>query len=95
MKEYKVVKPNLGWKSRSEKLEEILKNHAKQGWILHTVTKHEGFVQIIFERSQLLRGKPTKHSAETIKTFRRKRRSIINLDYRVKTDKCYTTTDLK
>jgi hypothetical protein len=52
MKEYKVLKPNLGWRDRGEKLEEILNNHAKQGWILHTVTKHEGFIQVIFERSK-------------------------------------------
>ncbi len=52
MKEYKVVKPSLGWKDRSEKLEELLNNHAKQGWELHTVTKHEGFIQVIFERNK-------------------------------------------
>lgn len=33
--------------------------------------------------SQLLRGKPMKHPVEAIKTFRRKYRSILNLDYRV------------
>ncbi|WP_082106788.1 DUF4177 domain-containing protein [Kordia zhangzhouensis] len=52
MKEYKVVKPSLGWKNRSEKLEEILNNHAKQGWILCNINKNEGYVQIIFERSK-------------------------------------------
>ncbi|MEM6685980.1 MAG: DUF4177 domain-containing protein [Bacteroidota bacterium] len=51
MKEYKVLSnPKLGWKNRGEKLEEILNNHAKQGWVLHTVTA--GSVQIIFERSK-------------------------------------------
>jgi hypothetical protein len=50
MKEYKVIRPNLGWKNRNEKLEEILNNHAKQGWVLHTATN--GFLQLIFERSK-------------------------------------------
>ena len=52
MKEYKVVKPNLGWKNKSEKLEEILNNHAKQGWVLHTINRNETYLQIIFERNK-------------------------------------------
>jgi len=50
MKEYKVVSPKLGWKNKNEKLEEILNNYAKQGWVLHSTTA--GFLQLIFERSK-------------------------------------------
>jgi len=52
MKEYKVIKPSLGWKNKSEKLEEILNNHAKQGWVLHNLNVNGGYVQIIFERNK-------------------------------------------
>ncbi|QHI38782.1 hypothetical protein IMCC3317_41820 [Kordia antarctica] len=52
MKEYKVIKPSLGWRNRSEKLEEILNNHAKQGWILKDLNKNEGAIQIVFERNK-------------------------------------------
>ena len=52
MKEYKVVKPSLGWRNRSEKLEEVLNNYAKQGWLLKDINKNEGFVQIILERDK-------------------------------------------
>jgi indole-3-glycerol phosphate synthase len=50
MKEYKVISPSLGWKNKNGKLEEILNNYAKQGWVLHSAS--QGFLQLIFERNK-------------------------------------------
>jgi hypothetical protein len=53
MKEYKVIKPKLGWKNPTEKLEEILNTYAKQGWCLQNVTNSQhGVLVIIFERDK-------------------------------------------
>lgn len=53
MKEYKVIKPKLGWKNTSEKLEELLNTYAKQGWCLHNVTTTQhGLLNVIFERDK-------------------------------------------
>ena len=53
MKEYKVIKPKLGWKNPSEKLEDLLNTYAKQGWCLHSVTTTQhGYLNIIFERDK-------------------------------------------
>jgi len=38
MKEYRVVITKLGLTNRNTIMEEILNNHAKQGWVLHTAT---------------------------------------------------------
>ena len=32
MKEYKVVTPKLGLRGRNEKLEDLLNQHAREGW---------------------------------------------------------------
>ena len=53
MKEYKVVKPNLGWRNRAEKLEELLNTHAKQGWAVTIITPHNHTIaHIVFERDK-------------------------------------------
>jgi len=53
MKEYKVVKPKLGWRNTAEKFEELLNTYAKQGWIVKTVTPHEHLIAfIILERDK-------------------------------------------
>ncbi|WP_430409654.1 DUF4177 domain-containing protein [Kordia sp.] len=52
MKEYKVLKPSLGWSNRIEKLEDFLNTYAKQGWILHSVNNFETYVQVIMERNK-------------------------------------------
>lgn len=53
MKEYKVLKPKLGWKNTSAKLEEILNINAKEGWSLHSVNTHQhGIINIVFEREK-------------------------------------------
>ena len=46
----KLARTKLGLTNRNTIIEEILNNHAKQGWVLHTAT--EGFVQLIFERKK-------------------------------------------
>ncbi|VAV86274.1 hypothetical protein MNBD_BACTEROID02-1899 [hydrothermal vent metagenome] len=54
MKEYKVIKPKLGWRNTSEKLQEFLNTHAKQGWCLHSLTTSQmgEYSNIIFEREK-------------------------------------------
>ena len=47
MKEYKVIKPNLGWRNTTEKLEELLNTYAKQGWILKQLTPNQHMVALI------------------------------------------------
>lgn len=53
MKEYRVEKPQLGWKDRSKKLEEFLNLIAKEGWALHTInTNQHGIMNVVFEREK-------------------------------------------
>ena len=53
MKEYKVVKPALGWRNPSEKLEELLNKYAKEGWNVKAITPHaHGISFIVFERNK-------------------------------------------
>ena len=53
MKEYKVIKPKLGWRNTTDKLEELLNTYAKQGWIVKTITPHEHTIaHIVFERDK-------------------------------------------
>jgi len=50
MKEYKVITPKLGFSKRIEKLEEILNNYAREGWVL----KHSdpNMIRFILEREK-------------------------------------------
>ena len=53
MKEYKVIKPKLGWINTTQKLEELLNTHAIQGWVLKTITPYEHTIaHIVFERDK-------------------------------------------
>ncbi len=53
MKEYKVIKPSLGWRNPIEKLEDILNRYAKEGWAVNSVTPNaHGISFIIFERNK-------------------------------------------
>ena len=53
MKEYKVLSPSLGFRNRSQKLEDILNNHAREGWVVNDITPHQhGISYIIFEREK-------------------------------------------
>jgi hypothetical protein len=50
MKEYKIVTPRTGFSKRVEKLEEILNNYAREGWVL----KHSdpNMIRFILEREK-------------------------------------------
>lgn len=50
MKEYKVIIPKLGFTKRNEKMEDLLNQYAREGWI----AKHigQGWSSIIFERDK-------------------------------------------
>lgn len=53
MKEYKVLNPSLGFRNRTEKLEDILNNHAREGWVVNTITSHQhGISYIVLEREK-------------------------------------------
>lgn len=39
MKEYKVIQPKLGFTKRIEKLEEILNQYAREGWMVKHVAQ--------------------------------------------------------
>lgn len=54
MKEYKVISPSLGFRNRSEKLEEILNKYAVENWTVNAVTnnKHGGIAFVVFEREK-------------------------------------------
>ncbi|MAX70073.1 MAG: hypothetical protein CMC76_10780 [Flavobacteriaceae bacterium] len=53
MKEYKVIKPKLGWRSQTEKLEELLNKYAKEGWRLVEITPNQHMISfIVFERDK-------------------------------------------
>ena len=50
MKEYKVVKPNLGLTKRAEKLEALLNQYAREGWQLSHLA--QGWVSMVLERDK-------------------------------------------
>ncbi len=53
MKEYRVERPQLGWRDKSKKLEDFLNLIAKEGWMLHTInTNQHGIMNVVFEREK-------------------------------------------
>ena len=53
MKEYKVIKPKLGWSNQTEKMEELLNKYAKEGWRLVEITPNQHVISfIVFERDK-------------------------------------------
>lgn len=54
MKEYKVLSPNLGFRNRSNKLQEIINSYAIESWTLNTIThnRHGGIAFVVFEREK-------------------------------------------
>jgi len=50
MKEYKVIKPKLGLGNWNQKMEDLLNNHAREGWILKEVNPN--FSMVILERDK-------------------------------------------
>ena len=47
MKEYKVIKPQLGWRNTTDKLEELLNKYAKEGWRVNTITPNQHLISFI------------------------------------------------
>ncbi|NQX80980.1 MAG: DUF4177 domain-containing protein [Flavobacteriaceae bacterium] len=53
MVEYKVIKPDLGFRRHTEKLQDILNNEAVKGWKLYTSNViGQGFFILTFERDK-------------------------------------------
>lgn len=50
MKEYTVVQPKLGISRRTQKLEDVLNQYAREGWIVNHIAQNAYF--IIFERDK-------------------------------------------
>ena len=53
MKEYKVIKPSLGFRNMHKKFEDLLNENARDGWALSNVVPHaHGISYIVFERNK-------------------------------------------
>ena len=53
MKEYKVLSPSLDFRNRTQKLEDILNIHAREGCVVNNITPHQhGISYIVFEREK-------------------------------------------
>ncbi|MBT8266734.1 MAG: hypothetical protein KJO41_05430 [Bacteroidia bacterium] len=50
MKEYKVIMTKLGIMNRAVKLEELLNQYAREGWIVQSIA--QGWVSIVLERDK-------------------------------------------
>mgnify|MGYP001817582094 CR=1 FL=1 len=50
MKEYKVIQPKLGLSKRMQKLEDLLNQYAREGWIVKHVAQSAYLV--VFERDK-------------------------------------------
>ena len=54
MKEYRVITPSLGFRKKSEKLEELINKYAKESWTVKTIANNSygGISFIVFERDK-------------------------------------------
>ena len=50
MKEYKVVKPKLGFKNRLKNYEDFINQYAREGWVVKHIWEHSPAV--LFERDK-------------------------------------------
>lgn len=50
MKEYKVVQPRLGISKRNQKLEDILNQYAREGWVVNYIA--QSAYMVVFERDK-------------------------------------------
>ena len=50
MKEYKVIQPKLGFRNRFQNFEDILNQHAREGWKVVSVS--QGWTSVILERDK-------------------------------------------
>jgi len=51
MKEYKVVKAQLGWSKHEEKLEDLLNEQAVSGWVFKETSTVGHLILVIFVRT--------------------------------------------
>jgi|GEM_PF-427635 len=54
MKEYKVINPSLGFRNRTQKLEDLLNTYAREGWKVCSLVDngHGSVFMIVFEREK-------------------------------------------
>lgn len=50
MKEYKVIQPKLGFRKRSQNFEDILNEHAREGWVVKDIAAN--WVSVVLERNK-------------------------------------------
>lgn len=50
MKEYKVVRPSLGFRHRFQQFEDFLNHHAREGWVVNYIG--QGWSSVVFEREK-------------------------------------------
>jgi hypothetical protein len=50
MKEYKVVQPKLGFRHRFQNFEDLLNQHAREGWTVNFIG--QGWTSVVFERDK-------------------------------------------
>lgn len=50
MKEYKVVATKIGFRNRSQSFEDVLNQHAREGW--QVVHIDAGWATVVFERNK-------------------------------------------
>jgi len=50
MKEYKVIMPRVGLRNRSQKLEDIFNQYAREGWVINHIA--QGFTSVVLERDK-------------------------------------------
>ena len=50
MKEYKAIVPNLGFRNRVQKFEDLLNQHAREGWTVKEI--NAGWTAVVFERDK-------------------------------------------
>ena len=50
MKEYKVVKPSLGFRNRFQHFEDMLNQYAREGWTVQHIG--QGWTSVVFERDK-------------------------------------------
>jgi len=50
MKEYKVIQPKLGFRHRFQNFEELLNQHAHEGWTVNFIG--QGWTSVVLERDK-------------------------------------------
>jgi len=50
MKEYKVIQPKLGFRNRFQNFENVLNQHAREGWVVKSIA--ENWTSVVLERDK-------------------------------------------